>query len=204
MTLIRPLTIAHRRWSAWIALAAITSFAVVESFADDAPATGTREVKAGELKLLAPAKWKENPEVRQPRVAEFQAPAAEGDSEAAVVVVFYFGPQGAGGVRENIGRWVDQFEREGRAAKFSVGEAPQGKYTLVDLTGTYNKSIGPPIQRKTKSMPGWRVINVLLETNSGPYYLKIDGPEKTVAATEASFRTMFGAKKDTEKELKSE
>ena len=118
--------------------------------------------------------------------------------------MFYFGPQGAGGVEENVKRWESQFETEGRKAKIFSGESEQGKYTLLDLTGTYNKPIGPPVQKKSKRLTGWRVVNVLLETKSGRYYLKVDGPEKTIAAIENDIRAAFGGKKETEKEQKAE
>ena len=57
----------------------------------------------------------------------------------------------------------------------------QGKYTLVDLSGTYNKSIGGPFAKKEKTLPGWRVLNVMIETDAGSYFIKLDGPQKTIA-----------------------
>jgi gluconolactonase len=174
------------------------------SSADDQPAAKTKEVKARDMTLVVPEGWKSKPQVREPRVAEFEIPATEEGKEKGEFVVFYFGKQGAGGVQANIERWVGQFEAEGRMVKTLTGESAEGKYTLVDLTGTYKKPIGPPIMRQSKSMPGWRVLNVVVETKAGPYFLKIDGPEKLIAAIEADFRNSFGGKKETEKEQKAE
>jgi gluconolactonase len=159
------------------------------SVGDDKPAAKTREVETGDLKLTVPETWKQKTQIRDPR-AEY--------------VVFFFGKQGAGGVQANIGRWIGQFDAEGRKVRVVTGECKQGKYTLVDLTGTYKKPMGPPVLMKSTPMPGWRVLNVVVETESGPYFLKLDGPQKSIAAIEADFRASFGGKKESEKEQKAE
>jgi gluconolactonase len=162
----------------------------------------TKKVKAGEITLNVPEDWKQKETAAGPRVAEFQVPPAGDDKEPGEFAVFYFGPQGAGGVEANVQRWVGQLDEDGRKVKIVSGESSLGKYTLVDLTGAYNKSIGPPIAGKKKKLPGWRVINVFVETDAGPYFLKLDGPQKTIAAVENDFRASFGGKKETEKEQK--
>jgi hypothetical protein len=176
-------------------------------FADDAdkadkPAAKTKKVEAKDIALNVPENWKQKPQVRDPRIVEFEVPPAGDDKEAGEFVVFYFGERGAGGVEANVERWIGQFEEEGRKVKAVTGESTAGKYTFVDLTGTYNKSIGPPVAGKKKRLPGWRVLNAAIETDAGPYYLKLDGPEKTVAAIENEFRAAFGGKKESEKERK--
>jgi gluconolactonase len=163
----------------------------------------TKQVKAGKITLTVPQSWEQKPQGNRMRLAEFEVPAAEADTELGEFVVFHF-ENGAGGVAANIQRWVDQFDKEGRKEKIVSGESPQGKYALVDLTGTYNKSIGPPIQKKSKRLEDWRVLNVMLQTDSGDYFLKLDGPQKTIAAVEKEFRASFGGKKETEKERKVE
>ena len=169
----------------------------------DKGASKTKKVEAGDLTLNVPENWKQKAQVRDPRVAEFEVPPAGDDKEAGEFTVFFFGKQGAGSVQDNVKRWVGQLEEEGRKVKIVSGESASGKYTLVDLSGLYNKSVGPPIARKTKKLSGWRVINVVVETDAGPYFLKLDGPEKTIAAVENDVRAAFGGKKDTEKEEKS-
>ncbi len=168
------------------------------------PAAKTKKIKAKDLSLTVPESWKQKTPGSSMRVAELEVPAAEGDKEAGDFVVFWFGEGGAGGVEANINRWIGQFEEEGRKVKIVSGESTAGKYTLVDLTGAYKKPIGPPIAGKSKRMADWRVINVFIETDAGPYFLKLDGPRKTVAAVESDFRASFGGKKETEKEQKPE
>jgi gluconolactonase len=170
---------------------------------EKAPAK-TKKIQARDLSLTVPEGWKQKPQGSEMRVAELEIPPVGEDKEPGEFVVFWFGKQGAGGVQANIQRWIGQLEEEGRKVKIVTGEAAGGKYTLVDLTGTYNKSIGPPIAKKTKRLPEWRVMNVFIETDSGPYFLKLDGPEKTIAAIEKDFRAAFGGKKETEKEQRPE
>jgi gluconolactonase len=170
---------------------------------EKAPAK-TRTVKARDLTLKVPEDWKQKQPGSSMRVAELEVPPAGEDKEPGEFVVFWFGERGAGGAQENIKRWVGQFEEEGRKMKIVSGEAASGKYTLVDLTGAYKKPVGPPIAGKSKRMADWRVLNVYIETDAGPYYLKLDGPQKTVAAVENDFRATFGGKKDSEKEQKPE
>jgi gluconolactonase len=170
---------------------------------EKAPAK-TKKIQARDLSLTVPEGWKQKPQASEMRVAELEIPPVGDDKEPGEFVVFFFGKQGAGGVQANIQRWIGQLEEEGRKVKIVTGEATGGKYTLVDLTGTYNKSIGPPIAKKTRRHPDWRVLNIYVETDAGPYFLKLDGPQKTVAAVENDVRASFGGKKESEKEQKRE
>ena len=163
----------------------------------------TREAKLGALTLKVPETWKESPGDGGMRAGQFELPAVEGDREAAELIVYYFGPGGAGGVAANLKRWIGQFASEGRNVKLTQGKQPGGKiYTLADVTGTYNKSVGPPVAQKTKPMPGARMIAAIIETSGGPYFLKLTGPEKTVTASTGPIRASFGGDAGAETEYK--
>lgn len=164
----------------------------------------TKSVSAGDLKLEVPETWKQSQPSSNFRLAQFEVPAAKGDSEPGEIVIFYF--QGGGGsAADNIKRWRGQFQPDERKEKIVKGKAAQGDYTLVDIQGTWNKPIGPPIQQKTKPMPGARVMNVLLQTEKGgSYFIRLSGPAKTVDAAVGDFRNSFGGSADSEKEVKSE
>ena len=131
------------------------------------------------------------------------SPRFSGDSENGELVVYYFGRGGAGGARANVERWIGQFESKERKAKFFKGKSSTGSYALVDVTGTFNKPVGPPIRRQSKALPGARMLAVYQETPSGPYYLKFTGPQKTITAAAASFRHSFGADPESETEVKA-
>lgn len=174
--------------------------------ADDQKADAkTTKVTAGDITLNIPEAWKKKEKPSsQLRAAEIEVPAAKDDKDNGEIVVFYFGPGGAGGIDANVTRWIGQFEEDGRKVRSFTGKSDQGKYTLVDLTGTYKKPIGPPIQMKSETKTGWRMIGVILETEKGPYFLKLDGPAKTIAAVEADYRKSFGGDAKSETERKKE
>jgi hypothetical protein len=83
----------------------------------------------------------------------------------------------------------------------SQGETEQGKYIYVDLTDTYNMSIGPPRFGRTQPRPGYRVLNVMFTVSDGAnYFFKLSGPKKTVTQAVDGFRKSFGADKAQESE----
>lgn len=165
--------------------------------ADAATEEETYEVKARDVTLQIPKSWKQEEAGNSMRLAQITIDPVEGDSEGAELVLS--GPFG-GGVAQNAQRWVGQFASEGREIKMTQGEAPQGTYVVVDLSGTYNKTIGPPILRKSEPTPGYRMVGVILsKTDGGDYFLKLTGPEKTVDSIAKRLRKTFGGDADEEK-----
>lgn len=158
------------------------------------------DVKIGELELKLPKSWKQSDATLPMRLATFEVPAGEGDKDNGEFVISSF-PGGGGGVDANISRWVGQFSAEGRKAVVRQGKAGESDYFVADISGTYMKPDGPPILRKTKETPGQRMVGVILNTkDSGVYFLKLTGPDATVAAQLDAVRASFGGKHDDEKE----
>ncbi len=154
--------------------------------------------KAGPLTLQVPGSWKVEKPSNRLRLAQFLIPAAEGDAADAELVLS--GPFG-GSAKANIQRWIGQFDAKGRTVKMSKGETDQGTYILVELSGTYNKTIGPPIRRRTKAMPGSRVLNVMFMANGGGnYFFKLSGADATVKAAAPALRASFGGDASRESE----
>ncbi|WP_437184867.1 hypothetical protein SH668x_001953 [Planctomicrobium sp. SH668] len=167
------------------------------SVADDAPETQVLEAK--DFKLELPKTWAKKATSSQLRLAQYEIPAAEGDSESGELAVF---PPFGGSASENVKRWINQFATEGRSAVVNQGKTEQGTYVIVDVSGTYNKPDGPPVRQKTIPTPGYRMFAVLLSTDSGNYSMKLTGPQKTIEAAAEAFRKSFGA--DVSKEEKFE
>jgi len=163
-------------------------------------ATKTNEVEIRDITLKVPASWKSAPPSNNLRLAQFEIPAVKGDKEPAELVISSFGGTG-GGISANVSRWVGQFAADkDRKVKVTQGEAKAGKYIFADLSGTYNKSIGPPFQRKSKAVPDSRMLGVILAVEGKAYYfLKLTGPTKTVSAAADEFRASFGADAKAEK-----
>lgn len=165
--------------------------------AEKPAAEKTRVAEVRSLKLVVPESWKTKP-ASGFRATQFEVPATGKDEVAGDYVVFYF-PNGGGDAKANTLRWIKQFDAKGRKVKVSTGESKVGKYTLVDVSGDYNKSVGPPIQMQSKKMMNWRMLGVVLETGDETYYLKFDAPVATATAAEAPFRASFGGNAKTEK-----
>ncbi|MBX3442530.1 MAG: hypothetical protein KF774_08980 [Planctomyces sp.] len=159
----------------------------------------TRQVSVEKLKLTAPESWKQSEPTSSLRLAQFEIPAVEGDEEPSELVIF---PPFGGTAKENIKRWIGQFEAEGRKVEMTQGTTPEGKYILVDLKGTYLKPMGPPVLQKTSPAPGYRMYGVIYTPKTGGnYFFKLTGPEKTVTAQSDAMRGLFGAKAADEKEF---
>ena len=151
-----------------------------------------------DLTLNLPEDWKEKTPGPLQK-AQFAVPAAVGDKNGGELVIFHFGKGGGGGVNANIERWTKQFDAEERKVKVFEGESKQGKYELVDLSGTWNKMVA---MRSTK-LPGSRMLAVILHSEKqGDFFIRLTGPEKTVTDNEKIFREAFGADVEKEKERK--
>jgi len=168
------------------------------SSAEDKAKTKVVEVK--NIALAVPISWKEEKPSSRLRLTQFSIPATDGDEEGAELTVFSFGRSS---VDDNLKRWIGQFGSEDRQSKVTSGTAKLGKYVLVEVSGTYNKPIGPPIAGKTQPTKNSRMLALILDVpDKGTYYLKMTGSDKTVASQAQAFRNSFGAEADKEKEYK--
>jgi hypothetical protein len=168
-------------------------------FAQEAsPVVETETVVLKDLSLRVPKTWTKPAAASSMRLATYMTPAATGDAEGAELSIFNFGG-GGGGVGANISRWIGQFGGEGRMSTVTKGKAGANEYYLADIGGIYNKPDGPPILRKTKPSPGYRMLGVILVLEGkGVYYLKLTGPEATVKAEADRFRASFSGDVKTE------
>ena len=159
----------------------------------------TTKVKLKDLTLSVPGAWKRLGATPM-RVATFSIYPVEGDTNGAEMAVYHFGPQS---VDDNVQRWIKQFEEKDRQQKVTQGKATAGAYVFVDVSGTYKKSVGRPMGGKTQSVPGQRMLGVILTLDStGVYFLKLVGPAKTVEAQAKALRSSFGAKAEGETKYK--
>ena len=188
-----------------IVVLAVLGLAVSSLVAADKPEkkaakkAAAKPVKLRDITLTVPTTWEQQKPSSRLRAGQFKLPAVKGDKDSAELAIFFFGGTG-GGADANIRRWIGQFQAEGRKMKVLRGESTQGPYLLLDLTGTYNKPIGPPIQRRTKPMKGARMLAVILAVKGkGNYFLKLTGPMKTVTASATTLRQSFGADPKKEK-----
>ena len=153
---------------------------------------------AAGLSFTAPDGWRQSPGSSSMRVAEFALPRAAGDAEDAQLIVYYFGGQG-GSVDANIQRWIAQMQQPD--GKPIAGPKKESRtvnglaVTLVDVSGTYVAETAPG-GAEHHNKPHFRLRAGVVETPSGPYFIKLTGPEKTVTKWDhaydqfvSSFRT---------------
>ena len=143
-----------------------------------------------ELKFTIPAGWVEEPRTSSMRVAQFKLPKAESDAEDASLVLYYFGQNQGGSTAANVERWVSQMKQaDGSAVKDAKQEQFETnglKVTTVDVSGTYVAETAPG-SGTFHNNAGYRLRAAVVETPNGSYYVKLVGPEKTVAQWNESF-----------------
>lgn len=145
---------------------------------------------SGELRYTAPSDWvKEQPSSGM-RVAQYKLPKAEGDSEDALLVVYFFGATQGGTTQANIDRWVSQIQQpDGSSskdkAKTETTTVNGLKLTTVDVAGTYTAEMAPGTGNQ-RNDANYRLYAAVIETPKGNYFLKLVGPAKTMGRWEQS------------------
>jgi hypothetical protein len=135
--------------------------------------------------------WVEEQPANTMRVHQYRLPG-EGGAGDASVVVFYFGPGGGGGLEDNLSRWAGQMAQPDGSDPTTVmnrheRSLPSIKVTEIALTGTYAGDMMPGAGERP-TFEGYALRGAVLECDGGPYYIKMTGPEATVARWAASFK----------------
>jgi len=142
--------------------------------------------------LTSPANWVVKPPKSRIIEYEFEIPAAEGDPSGGRVTVM-----GAGGsIDDNIKRWEGQFKSADGAevkAEIKKFKAADQDIHFVDLKGTYKDSPGGPFAGgATVDRESYRMLGAVIVTkDAGQYFVKLYGPEKTIAAAKPGFEKML-------------
>jgi hypothetical protein len=159
---------------------------------NNAPQAAAAAGSQGDLRLKPPEGWVSERPTSSMRVSQYQLPAADGDTEAASLVVYYFGPGQGGSVDANLERWIGQMQPpDGRPskdkAKTETTTVNGMKVTLLDVAGTFaGGDMGGGGAGQSK--PNFRMRAGVIETPKGAYFIKLVGPEKTVARWDQAFQ----------------
>lgn len=143
------------------------------------------------LKFTVPAGWIEEERTSSMRVAQYRLPRAATDTEDASLVLYYFGQGQGGSATANVERWIGQMKQaEGASSKEAAKEEHLEvnglKVTTVDVSGTYVAETAPG-SGTFHNKPAYRLRAAVVETPNGSYFVKLVGPEKTVAQWNESF-----------------
>jgi hypothetical protein len=153
---------------------------------------------AAGLVFTSPAGWKSATPASAMRVAQFALPRSAGDTQDAELVVYYFGGSG-GSVEANIDRWLGQMQQADGKPSTAVAQRQKRtinglSLTLVDVSGTYVAEMTPGATERHNS-PNFRLRAGVIETPNGPYFIKLTGPAKTVAAWDKAFEQFVASLK---------
>ena len=159
-------------------------------------AMATVALHASGLTFAAPEGWRKVATTSSMRVADFALPHVDGDSEDAELVLYYFGG-GGGSVDANIQRWVGQMQQPDGRESSAVAKKETRKVngldvTLLDLTGTYVAEMSPGASEHNNK-PRFRLRAAVIDTPKGAYYIKLTGPERTIAKWSPSFEQFVGS-----------
>lgn len=163
--------------------------------ADEAPVPAAapeahRVVEAAGLALRVPRAWASAPTSSSMRAAQLLVPGPAAATPGELVL-FYFGPGQGGDFEANAARWLGQLEPKPGTEPTRGELASVGAFTIrwVEAAGTIKPSTmgtGPK-----EPQPGSRLIGAMVEGAGGPWFLKLTGPEATVAAARDAFVMML-------------
>ncbi len=151
-------------------------------------------VQLGNLQSRAPAEWMQEQPGTEMRYKQFRLPAVAGDKHDGELIIFYFGKRGGGSAADNVKRWKGMFvPPEGKKIDdvAKVDKLPIGgeTATYLDVHGTYLSKF-PPFAPNARTIrhPKYRMLAVVFPTaDSGPYYIRLVGPEATVGHYKKGF-----------------
>lgn len=149
-----------------------------------------------QLDYVVPEGWVREKPSSAMRYAQFRLPKVEPDAEDASLAVFHF-PGGGGSTQDNLDRWIGQMKQPDGSPSQKKAEIQEGnignmKSTVLKLNGIYRDSQGP-LMRAVSEKPGYRMAAAVLETEAGPFFFKLVGPEKTVRRWEDSFQAFLAS-----------
>jgi hypothetical protein len=158
---------------------------------NNAPAATQTANAAGDLHYKVPDGWVTEHPTSTMRAAQYKLPKAEGDSEDASLVLYYFGQGQGGSISDNVDRWIGQMEQPGGGssrdkAKTETITVNGLKVTMVDVSGTYTAQMSPGSDTRHNNA-SYRLRGAIVETPKGNYFAKLIGPEKTIGRWEQSF-----------------
>jgi hypothetical protein len=150
---------------------------------------------ATELTFTLPEGWiAETPTVALRKV-QARVPRAAGDDHDAELTVLWRGAVGMGPLDAQLTRWAQQLTQpDGGSSRerllLSTRKVGTRTVTEAELAGTCvaEKQPGSP---ERWNEPDWKLLGAVIESEFGPYYLRLIGPRATVDAAAAGFRALI-------------
>ena len=107
-----------------------------------------------------------------------------------------WGPEAYNRVISVYHNWVVKLLELGLVAAVLYHSINGLKVTLIDVPGTYVAEMTPGSTERHNS-PNFHLRAAVIETLNGPYFIKLTGPAKTVAASDKQFEAFLSSVKFT-------
>ena len=176
---------------------------------DAAPAADTKpaaEAKAGGIEVgaltfKAAAPWVVKKEPRRMSAGGLTIPG-KGEATGVEADFYHFGGPGGGGDNEaNIKRWQGQFQpdEDGKLPEGKREEVALGgkKLIMVTFKGTFLS--GSVMDAKRTPMPGYTMTGIIIPTDDGSAYIKINGPDAAMTAAQEQIKALVKSAFPSEK-----
>src|SRR2546425_10206917 len=153
--------------------------------------TSSTQSASGDLHFKALDSWVTEKPSSSMRVGQYKLPKAEGDSEDASLVLYYFGATQGGSAQANIDRWIGQMQQPDGSDSKSKAKTDSLtinglKVNTVDVTGTYTAEMAPG-SKTFHNDANYRLRAAVIETPKGNYFVKLAGPARTIARWDQSY-----------------
>lgn len=158
--------------------------------------TTTKRIETDGLSFAVPSDWVEEQPTSMMRKAQLQIPAISPDTEAASLVVYYFGQNQGGSVEANLKRWEGQFavpaDLPPAEAKQVTHKSVAGmELTTLELAGTYIAPLSPRTPNQRHNKPNYQLFAAVVTTPHGNFFFKSVGPKHTMAQSREHFGHMI-------------
>jgi hypothetical protein len=139
-----------------------------------------------DLTWTADPTWRVQRNQNPMRKVTYLIPKVEGDAENGDLSISQVG----GGADANIKRWGTQFEG-GAQPTITTRMVGSIRVILVEDHGTYNGMM--PGTEAPVPKTDWALLGAIVEATTPPYFFKLTGPKKTVAAAHNAFDAMVAS-----------
>jgi hypothetical protein len=139
-----------------------------------------------DMTWTADSTWRVQKNPSPMRKVTYLVPKVAGDSENGDLSISQVG----GGADANIKRWGAQFEG-GAQPKITTRMVGPLRVILVEDHGTYNG--GMPGMEAPAPKTDWALLGAIVEATNPPYFFKLTGPAKTIAAAHNAFDALVAS-----------
>lgn len=157
------------------------------------PAGGGAAATDVEIEWAVPKGWEESPNSSPMRKATYSIPDPAGGKDTAELAVFFFGAQQGGDVKQNITRWIGQFEDVPEGGVVQREQKANGleQHVVEIQSGTFVNTMMGGGTKPNQGMLG----AVVVTPEGNKYFFKMTGPAKTVQSSKDAFDSLLQSTK---------